>query len=114
MLVIAKPELLPDSSLRDQGSQVFSPPSAGRISQEALCYKVIIHIHSVEDFSAATERHLPFDPSSDDSGRGGLPDSDSDESGPRRHSFATFSGLVDGITPSPVAEKEVVLKADHF
>lgn len=101
MLVIAEPELLPDGSMRDHGEQVFSSPTVDRVSREALCYKVLIHLHNLEDFDAAAAPHHPFAPSSDYSGLGGLPHSDSDKSGLRRHFFPTASGLVDGATSRP-------------
>lgn len=71
-------------------------PSYSRESREALRYNVIIHIHAVEDFSTAAGQVLPFVLSSDDSGFGGLPESDFGELGPRRHSFNTRLGVVDG------------------
>lgn len=46
-------------------------PITDRVSQEALCYNVIIHIHGVDDFAVAAESRLSFAPSSDDSGLGG-------------------------------------------
>lgn len=78
----------------------FSPAIADRASREALCYNMIIHIHSVEDFAAAADPHLPFTPSSDDSGLGGLPYPGFNKSSPHRHFFATTFGMVDGAAPS--------------
>lgn len=70
-LVFAEPEMLPYESMQDHGSQVFSSPTANRVSREALCYNVIIHIHSVEGFTAVADPHLTFAPSSDNFGLGG-------------------------------------------
>lgn len=98
-LIIAEPELLPDGSLLDHANQVFSPPIQDRAVREALVYTVIVHIHSVVDFLSETESYLPFAPSSDDSGHGGLPDSNSIGSSPRWHVFSTNSGQLDGVLP---------------
>lgn len=96
-LVIAEPELLEDGSLLDHGVQVFSPPAISREVREALSYKVFIHIHAVEDFSSIADPYVLFPPSSDDSGFGDLPKSNSDDSDPRSHFFPTTSGQVDGV-----------------
>lgn len=95
-MVITEPELLADDSIMDHGSQVFTPPTSSKQLRDALSYNVLIHIHSVEDFSSSAEQYHPFAPLSDDSGFGGLPDVDSDDSGPRWHYFRTSSGMVDG------------------
>lgn len=104
-LIIAEPELEPEGSLLDQASQVFSPPVQDRVARGALAYTVIVHLHSVVDFSMAVDSFRSFAPSSDDSGFGGLPDSDSGDSNPHRHVFPTNSGA-----PKP---KEASLLADR-
>lgn len=95
-VIITEPELLPDGSLVDHGSHVFSKPSNTRSSREALSYNVLIHIHSVVDFASSANPPVPFAPSRDDSCLGGLPSDDPDHCSPRRHDFRTISGVADG------------------
>lgn len=95
-VVIVEPDLLPDGIVLDHRKQVFTTPFGARECQEALRYNVIIHVHDVKDFSSSAERHIPFAPSSDDSGFDGLPDNDYEESKPRQHTFHTSPGVVDG------------------
>lgn len=96
MVVIVEPDLLPDGSVLDHGVQVFQKQSDSRELQEALAYEVIIHIHSIDDFSFAAIKDKRFAPSSDDSGFGGLPEDEFDDRSPRRHFFQIQAGKVDG------------------
>lgn len=107
-MLIAEPDLRSDGSIIDHGEQVFSKPSRSTESRKALRYNIIIHIHAVEDFSSASRQILPFAPSSDNSSFGGLPDTDSGDSGPRRHSFNTRFGMIDGSFRLTGAREEEV------
>ena len=107
-VVLADPEALPDGSILDPGRQVFEKPTGSREFKEALGYNVIIHIHTVEDFTSSAERPMAFAPSSDDSGFGGLPRDDSDSPGSRRFSFRTKPGAVDGSGQSARGREEAI------
>lgn len=96
LVVVAEPNVLPDGSVLDHGAQVFRQPSSPRKPREALSYNVVIHIHSVEDFTSLVVKDLHFAPSSDDSSFGGLPEADSENGSPRQHVFHVSAGIVDG------------------
>uniref|UniRef100_A0A0E0K1V0 Amine oxidase n=1 Tax=Oryza punctata TaxID=4537 RepID=A0A0E0K1V0_ORYPU len=83
--------------VEDGGPFVF-PQGTG---ERYLDYLVFIHLTAVEDNSAPPEPYLPFAPSSDDSGHGGLPrsDSGSDEGPPRRRFFNTERARRDASPP---------------
>lgn len=81
-------------------AQVFTKPSGSREVREALSYNVLVHIHAVEDFTSSAEPYQSFAPPSDDSGFGGMPDTDSNDLSPRRHFFRTVPGVVDSL-PDP-------------